>query len=177
MDTRICNSHHDAILTKFSLDFFENTGDEATGDVPTEVNKKHKIIWSEDVQPYADLINPVLKQLRDDLLVSDSPSCMSILLQQTNTILSSAAKSTQKVVDLSLPPKPKSVKPPPEVSLAAKNLKKAQIEYKRVVKCFQRALLKIENVGKGNISKTAEIEKHHQLIYRFWNKCQVNNCK
>ena len=125
-DSRISNSHHDAIITKFALSHLDTPAELSTDEIPTEVNRRHRIIWSdESLQAYCELVIPVLAQLREDWLVPTSPSCMSILLQHTNTILTSAAKSTQKVIDLSLPTKPKVAKPPAEVSEAARRLKKA----------------------------------------------------
>ena len=130
-DTRIFNSHHDAIITQLALSHFDTPEEHTTDEIPTVVNSRHKIIWSdESLQEYSDLILPVLAQLREDWLVSSSPSCMSVLIQHTNNILTSAAKSTQKVIDLGLPIKPKRTKPSVEVSEAAMNLKKAHDKYK-----------------------------------------------
>ena len=67
-----------------------------------------KIVWDDNsLHLYQELIQPVLLDLQEAWLDSASPSSISILLQQTNNILISAAKSTQKVIHLKKPKKAK----------------------------------------------------------------------
>ena len=126
-DPRISNSHHDAIISSFKNTFLESSTIDDNFDVPTIENTRHKIIWNpEALQNYSDLVSPVLTQLRDTWLNASSPSSISILLQQTNNILSSAAKSTQKVIELGSHPKPKKPRIPPAVKTAQKSLKRTK---------------------------------------------------
>ena len=75
------------------------------------MNDRHKIVWDDNsLHLYQELIQAVLLDLQDAWLASSSPSSISILLQQTNDVLTSAAKSTQKVIYLK---KPDKVKPKP----------------------------------------------------------------
>ena len=131
-DLRTSNSHHDAILSSIPLNFMDSSSQASSSDVPTMENNRHRIIWSEEnLQNYCDLIHPVLADLQATWLDdSPSPSSISVLLQQTNTVLSSAAKFTQKVIPLNRKPKPKKVHIPSELveassthNLSHKNLK------------------------------------------------------
>ena len=123
-DSRTCNSHHDAILSKFSLTFFESQ-EAPRSQAPTIQNERHRIIWSEENIPaYCDLINPVLLELQTVWLDSSSPASMHVLVSQTSNILSAAAKATQKVIDLSKKSEPKKTKISQELLTASSSLLK-----------------------------------------------------
>ena len=95
------NSHHDAIISRVSLNHTDPPSNNSRPDVPTLQNERHKIVWSDDtIHQYQQLIQPVLLDLQDTWVNSSSPSSIAILLQQTNNVLTSAAKATQKVVYL-----------------------------------------------------------------------------
>ena len=133
VDTRVSNSHHDVVLTVLTLNIFDAPPAEETQEVPTIENVRHRIIWNDDsLQAYSDLVSPVLAELRENWLDSSSPSSISILLQQTNTILSAAAKATQKVVQLGKVSKPSKPKIPPDIIAAANNLKKRKAELTKI---------------------------------------------
>ena len=116
------NSHHDAILTLIPLSFSESPHESSAPDVPTVENNRHRVIWSdENIESYCNLIHPVLADLQNTWLEPHSPSSISVLLQQTNTVLNSAAKATQQIIPLNSNPKPKKTPIPPELTLASKN--------------------------------------------------------
>ena len=98
------NSHHDAIISEITLNYIEpaaKSHESVHDDVPTIENDRHKIVWDDDsLHLYQELIQPVLLDLQDAWLDSSSPSSISLLLQQTNNALTSAAKATQKVIYL-----------------------------------------------------------------------------
>ena len=127
------NSHHDVIITKIPLNYIDSSPSTVNDTVPTIDNNRHKISWvEENLQHYCDLIQPVLNSLQETWLDLPSPSSLSILLQQTNNILSSAAKATQKTISLNNNSLPKKPPIPSDLSEAAKahkmshnNLKKA----------------------------------------------------
>ena len=105
-----------------------------TSDLPTVVNTRHKVIWAEEsLQEYTDLITPVLTELRKLWLDSSSPTSLSVLLSQTNNVLTSAAKATQKVIDLSKPQKPRNAQIPPEIRAASRSVKKANSDLKEIL--------------------------------------------
>ena len=124
-DTRVANSHHDVIISKIPLNFIDSPpSSDTTDSVPTIENNRHKVSWDEEnLQNYCELIHPVLSNLQDTWLDSPSPSSLSILLQQTNTILSSAAKATQKTISLSKKNQAKKPAIPADISEAFINHK------------------------------------------------------
>ena len=122
-DSRIFNSHHDAIISSFKTQYLE-APIHVDISAPAVENTRHRIIWDEEqLESYADLVSPVLADLRDTWLNNSCPSSISVLLQQTNNILTSAAKATQKVVDLSSHPKPLKKRIPSTIRIASKKLR------------------------------------------------------
>ena len=100
-DVRASNSHHDIILTTIELGAKETVAKDPGLDIPTTENTRHRVIWSEEnLDEYCDLVHPVLEELQDTWLANSSPSTLSVLLEQTNNILTAAAKATQKVIFL-----------------------------------------------------------------------------
>ena len=134
-DHRTSNSHHDAIITGIHLNFMESLPKiTESNDAPTIENTRHKIIWSEEnLENYSDLITPVLIDLQETWLDSNSPSSMSILLQQTNNILTAAAKATQGVIYLNKEHLIKKVPIPPDLVLASKLHKQSHDNLKKVL--------------------------------------------
>ena len=49
---------------------------------------------------YCNLFHPVLEELKDTWILNPSPSSLSVLLEQTNNVLTAAVKATQKVIFL-----------------------------------------------------------------------------
>ena len=127
------NSHHDAIISRVSLNHTDPPSNNSRPDVPTLQNERHKIVWSDDtLHQYQQLIQPVLLDLQDTWVNSSSPSSIAILLQQTNNVLTSAAKATQKVVYLKKSDKIKT-KPVPKLLIEASAAHAAtHVELKRV---------------------------------------------
>ena len=111
-DSPNVDSKHDMILSEFSLQ------EEPTNDAldpplaaPTVENKKHKIVWSEiGIHNYETLLSPTLEELQHNFQDTQSPALFSVILQCTNEALSSAAKATNKCIDLT---KDVKRKPPP----------------------------------------------------------------
>ena len=89
---------------------------------PPEVpNNKHRIIWTDSgIEDYRNLISQSLTTLQDNWDSPDTPVSFSILLQATNAALSSAAKKTNKSIDLSKEKKPSTAHVPLDVTLASK---------------------------------------------------------
>ena len=124
----IIDSHHDIIFSHITLPFIglENHNSNEHLEAPRIENDRTKILWSEDgILEYQMLVSPVLSSLRENWSDVSSPSSLSVLLQTTNEILSTAAKSTNKHINLGETPKTKSSHIPREVKLAAKIQDKA----------------------------------------------------
>ena len=106
----LVNSHHDLIVSSLPLNF-QPVLPEAENLVtaPKLPNTRVKVRWDDDgINAFEGLVSPSLARLRDQYQPTGSPTAFSLLLSATNTVLSEAAKSTNRVVDLSKQPKVKS---------------------------------------------------------------------
>ena len=148
------NSHHDAILTLIPLSFNESNHESSATVVPTVENKRHRVVWSdENIESYCNLIHPVLADLQNTWLEPGSPSSISVLLQQTNTVLNAAAKATQQVIPLNSKPKPKKTPIPPELTQASKN---HRVSHKNLLNILSNhsASISESNSAKSEFSRT-----------------------
>ena len=86
----------------------------------------HRIVWSEEgIADYQKLLEHTLPSIQADYSGSLLSGAASVLLQTTNHILSSAARSTNKSIDLSAPLRPKKPFIPPEIRAIEKAKKAA----------------------------------------------------
>ena len=117
------DSSHDVLLSSVNFPWISappsHTSENITA--PRVASTKHKIDWSEEgIVAYQDLLKHTLPSLQlddnDDLQAGSA----SLLFQVTNHILSSAARHTNKVIDLSKAPKHRTVKTPPDIAAALK---------------------------------------------------------
>ena len=148
------NSHHDAILSKINLKYIEqsNETDSVINDVPTIENRRHKILWTEDsLQLYQQLVQLVLLDLQAAWLGS-APSSLSLLLQQTNNGLTSAAKSTQKVTYLRKSGKVKQKPIPPVLAEAS---------------CLHRQNFEKLKLATANTESTHEVREAAKLDHKY----------
>ena len=107
-DNPLINSHHDLLVSSISLPSCNEIIDYSSYKAPIGENSRVKILWSEEgIASYQDLVSEYLHDLSTRGSKPDSLSCMSILLETTNTILSCAAKQTNNCIDLSSKCKPK----------------------------------------------------------------------
>ena len=103
-DHPIINSHHDVIVSAFTLPIIPAEAPTTKFNAPTVSNQRKKIIWSEESLPdYCALVGTNLADLRDRWAQSSSKSCVSLLLQLSAEILSSAASSTNTAISLDCP--------------------------------------------------------------------------
>ena len=90
--------------------------------VPRISNDRVRIIWSEEgIANYQVAVGDNLTRLRNTWCQPSSPAMMSILLQSTYSVLSTAASSTNKAIPLGMSRAPKSTKYP-EIEAAKRNL-------------------------------------------------------
>lgn len=131
-DSRV-DSKHDIIVTELSLPYTDLPPAKPVETPPSITNTKHRIIWSEEgILKYRELLSNTLLNLHDNWKNPPSPISFSVLLQCTNEAITSAAKLTNKVVDLSKEKPPPKVYIPPEVTSAAKAKKDAHLELQKV---------------------------------------------
>ena len=102
LDHPLINSHHDIVLSSFSLPpKIVSTESEDLILAPKIPNTRTKIIWDkEGISNYERLVGDNLTRLRDSWCDPDSPASMSILLSSTYSILSSAAAKRDFCRDL-----------------------------------------------------------------------------
>ena len=92
---------------------------------PRIASTKHKVLWSpEGILAYQELLAtslPAIQAAEFDEFEEQSTESRRILFQMTNHILTSAAKSTNKFIDLSSQKKKrKSITVPPPIKEATK---------------------------------------------------------
>ena len=118
------DSHHDVILSSFSLPVFKVAAkQDFLIEAPRVPNKRVKVIWKEDCIPsYHENVERELSLLRSNWLSPLSKSSISSIFELTNIILSQAAKQTNYVVDLSAPRRSKKSVKVPEIINSRKDL-------------------------------------------------------
>ena len=117
-------SHHDALLSSFHLPPKNCTAPEAVDLVaPRILNNRVKIKWTETgIEQYKLCVAGQLSRIRDTWLDSSSSSCISILLESTNSLLSNCARLTNPFTDLSKPFIRRPVKKPQFITRSEKSL-------------------------------------------------------
>ena len=96
------NSHHDPIVSTFSIPKSVPTMVPEVSRIPTVANTRMKVQWSSDNIPtYQSLACQSLSDLRNRWAVPSSRSCVSLLIRLTSEILNSAATSSNSSVSLS----------------------------------------------------------------------------
>ena len=126
----ICNktdstvdSSHDVLISSLSLPAVTSSTPTSLSNVtaPRVSSTKHKVLWSEEgVLAYQELLQHTLPSLQQQDCDDLQPGAASLLFQITNHILTTAAKQTNNVVELSKPCKSRPVPTPPDVLAAAK---------------------------------------------------------
>ena len=105
-------SHHDAIVSSFSLPS-QPINNQQTVEAPEIPNTRMKILWNHESLPmYKELVSENLNCLRNRWLEPSSKTCVSVLLEVTSRILSSAASTTNKSLSLANASTPVSKKTP-----------------------------------------------------------------
>ena len=117
------DSSHDIIISSLSLPAISFSTPDSSRNVtaPRVASTKHKILWSEEgVLAYQELLQHTLPSLQHQDCEDLQPGAASVLFQITNHILTSAAKQSNKVVELSKPHRAKPVPTPTDILVAAK---------------------------------------------------------
>ena len=131
-DSRV-DSKHDIIVSAISVPFIGEVSEKLLDKPPTIPNTKHRILWSDEgIMNYRNILSQSLLNIQHNWQNPSSPVSFSVLLELTNEALASAAKNTNKLIDLSKEKPPFKVKVPPEVTAAAKFKKAAFAELKNI---------------------------------------------
>ena len=116
-DDPTIDSHHDVIISAFSLPYSEPEDEEQDLlEAPRIDHTRHKILWTDEgILKYQLTIAERLSELRMRWSIPSSKTSLSILLSSTNDILNKAAISTNKSVNLNVHKPIKSSKTPKEI--------------------------------------------------------------
>ena len=114
LENPLINSHHDLLLSVFSLyPLQEDLISVATNTIAPQVkNTRTKVCWSDaGITKYQELVQPHLHRIQDLWLNPASKSSMSMLLQSTHQVMSSAVAMTNKSIAMNVfsPPKSKEI--------------------------------------------------------------------
>ena len=149
-------SHHDAIVSTFTIPKKSAVIPPPTFQAPEIPNTRRKIFWNQDTLPlYQALVDDTLSCIRNRWLEPSSESCVAVLLRATSEILSTAAAMTNKSVSLSEATPPKSNRTPKAIKhsrnylkrrlsifrnirsqTAAEKLEAAKINHRKLVRSF-----------------------------------------
>ena len=161
-DSRV-DSKHDIIISRFSLPYTGHPPANSVTQPPRIQNTKHRIVWSEDgICDYRSLLSPTLLNIQENWKNPPSPISFSVLLQCTNEALATAAKITNKVVDLTKDKPPKKVMTPPEVTAAASTKKAAHSKLQELSAESSTSELEL-STAKANFS---DARKAHRRVWR-----------
>ena len=122
------NSHHDPIVSTFSLPKSISPITPPPSDIPTVPNTRVRVKWStENIPAYQNLVQQRLADIRNRWAVPSSRACVSILIKLSSDILNSAAISSNSSVSLSIENTKKSSRIP-RVIKTALNLAKRRLQ-------------------------------------------------
>ena len=113
LENPLVSSHHDLIVTVFALPHEPVLSVATTSNITAPIvrNTRVRIKWSElGIQQYQDLVSAQLSRTWDMWSDPISMPSLSVLLQSTNSILSTAASLTNTKIDLGVSPKQQQVK-------------------------------------------------------------------
>ena len=154
-------SHHDAIVSTFTLPPRPPRSPPPTFEAPEIPNTRKKILWNqESLIKYRQIVGDNLANLRSRWLEPSSKTCVSILLQATSEILGSAAASTNKSVSLANVSQLKSTKTPRAIRNSRNYLKRKlrlcrnnpshfAAEQLETAKVYHRKLVRAQNSHKN----------------------------
>ena len=129
-------SHHDAIVSTFSLPVKPVMVPPPTFQAPEIPNTRRKIFWNQDsFQSYQVLVGDSLSCLRQRWLEPSSKSCVAVLLKSTSEILSTGASITNKSISLSNISSPKSHETPKAIQ-NSRNYLKRRLRIYRTTNCL-----------------------------------------
>ena len=150
-------SHHDAIVSSFSLPLTQIKESTNTFQAPEISNPRIKIIWNEESLPnYQELVGDNLLCLRERWHDPSSKTCVSILLQATSGILSSAASSTNRSVSLANASLPRSKRAPRSINISRHKLRRKLLKWRKTGSIIDAVQL--------NAAKT-----YHRKLVRAYN--------
>ena len=165
-------SHHDLLVSEFSLASHLPQAHNCSAKpkpctpiknnlAPRVENTRTRVVWSDvGTQEYQSLVQPQLQAIQDLWLNPSSKSCMSLLLQATNDVMSCAAAQTNKVINLNNQPKTKLKKVPKAVRKSQRNV----LKYKRIIRYHHGSATSLSDLK----SKYTHIKQNHRKLERHY---------
>ena len=98
----LIESHHDMIISSWSVpEKKEHLSSDENIVAPKVVNNRQKVVWSDTgIEEYQKLVVPHLARLQELWLQTPSRTSISLLLESTNSVLTSSAAATNKTIAL-----------------------------------------------------------------------------
>ena len=158
-------SHHDVIISSVLLPVKPVTSEITTSSVPIIENTRERVVWSQDsLSLYQNLLRETLPNLRARWMKPGSKTSVSILLETTASVLSSAAASTNKSLSLAKSPKIRSVKMPKKIRNSNKHLMK-----------LKRIIVELSNHDPGGAAIAKSELKAEKSKLKGLVRCHQNN--
>ena len=129
LESPAVDSHHDVIISKFSLPFVDTNETSANNmKAPKVDNNRFKVLWSDiGVEEYQNIVVPELQRIQQQLLLaapSPGKTLLSLFCESTNHILHHSAISTNKSIKLDKKVTTNSKKIKPHIQLSSRQLLK-----------------------------------------------------
>ena len=187
-------SHHDVIISQCCIPSRQKESSLCDNLVraPRLPNTRERIIWSaEGAAKYSDLVMPALQHLRDTWLVPHSTACMSVLLQLSNFIMTTAASMTNKVMSLSSHHSSRSQCVPRPIRIAKQRLRRAHKRFKKNIsennkhsynhelKSYKRSvrLFRLQEQTKVEEKLVTILSSNPSSLYNFIKSCKNNGAQ
>ena len=157
----LVTSHHDVLLSSFSLPHLIKTGPKPILPLAPKVNNNRvKIHWCKSgVEAYEKCVGNNLARFRSTWLDPLSEPSISVLLQSTNTFLDKCARETNPTLSLSAPAPARSARKPLYLVRSERTLLKS---YRK---------LKNTNISAPNyevlLFSHKQKKRHHQQLLRY----------
>ena len=155
----LVTSHHDALVSSFSLPHLIKTGLKPELPLaPKVTNNRVKVLWDKPgIDAYENCVGNNLARFRSTWLDPTSAPSISVLLQATNSFLDKCAKETNPTLSLSAPALPRSAKKPSYLVRSERILRQS---YRRL-KCIS---ISASNYASAFSDHKAKKRQHHRLL-------------
>ena len=167
LENPLLDSHHDLIVSSFNplLSTKPPIDKSANVTAPRVPNNREKILWCDKgIDDFQNLVSPSLVELRSRWNNPTSPSSVSVLLQTTNSILSSSASLTNKSVKLDKPSIVKSKPIPGPLRITYKAMNTANKIFRKISHNQESTLEQIEAAR----ATLKDRRKDHRKLVRYF---------
>ena len=166
LEEPLIDLHHDIILSSFDLGVTEFTDEycRVKSVVPEIPNTRHKIQWSDEgVHLYQSLVLPLLSSLLENWSSAPSRTNVSLLMETSADILTTAAQKSNKCFPLNSRIPPRSHATPRHIKLSKKNVLKAWNELKTL---RRNESASPEQLNDATVAYKNMKNSHRQLLRR-----------